>query len=154
MRALWHILCAAVAPFLLGLPSVAQTPNGRAAVYTCDAVESCSDEGSCASSDHRLFVMETFHSGTEPGPTFFAGPLTQSAGAGLFYEHPVHPLHGATDAVGWFARLPAILGTHLYARVPEPNANRYIVIRPASEMPGLPGTRVVTEFHCTQVLFS
>ena len=74
----------------------AQAPTGRAALYSCVAGESCADTGDCATLPYTMFVMETFATGAEAGPTFFAGPLEVGAQAGLFFEQPLHPLHGAT----------------------------------------------------------
>ena len=144
---------AVLALCLAALPAFAQTPNGRAAVYTCEAQQSCGDGGLCAQTDARLFVIETFVTGSEPGPTFFAGPQAPDARAGLFFEHPLHALHGARAPEDWFLRLPVILGTHLFARLPDAEANRYILIQPAGELPEIEGDRVVTEFLCTQALF-
>jgi len=138
---------------LLSSVGLAQAPAGRAAAYTCAAQESCSDTGSCATLPGTMVVIETFETGTEVGPTYFAGPLAPGARAGLFFEQPLYPLHGATTPEAWFARLPAILGSHLHARVPDDGANRYIVIQPGDEVADLTGTRIVTEYLCTQELF-
>ena len=143
----------AVGLALVASSGVAQAPSGRAAVYACEAQRSCGDGGHCAQTDARLFVIETFITGSEPGPTFFAGPQAPDTRAGLFFEHPLHALHGARTPEDWFLRLPVILGPHLFARLPDADANRYILIQPAAELPEIEGDRVVTEFLCTQDLF-
>lgn len=138
---------------LLAAPLQAQSPTGRAAVYACEGQETCSDADTCTSSTESLYVIETFINGNTPGPVYFIGPLVDGARAGLFFERPIYPLHGAETPSEWFDRLPEILGNVLHARIPDPVDNRYIVIRPGQAAPDLGGNRVVTEFLCTQELF-
>ncbi|MBF9033414.1 hypothetical protein HKCCE2091_04120 [Rhodobacterales bacterium HKCCE2091] len=131
----------------------AQAPRATAIVQSCTATESCSDTGACRATGHLLFVIPVLDFDADPPRAYVAGPMVAEAGAGTFFDTPIHDIAPDLSPAAVFDALPETLGEAIFARVGGFGSREYVVVRPARDIRGLSGHRALTRFACDQVLF-
>ena len=139
--------------------------RASATLRLCEAQTVCNAVGACVSEAYSTQVIElrTMDVGTGKSTTqhLFSGPLLDRAGAGsgMFHRSEwtvVHPANVPSN-VSDLLRAPSLPSADHVWVFPDGGQSGGVstlyFVRPAREVRGLRGDRVVTEFTCRQALF-